>query len=77
MNVVVLMGSKVRRSKPVVSHISRKTSEMPRISCTQPSDTTVCAPFFKKRRIQCAEPTNLDRKSGMWGTRRFVVEPAF
>jgi len=27
--------------------------------------------------MQSAEPTNLDRKSGVWGTRRFVVEPAF
>ena len=27
-----------------------------------------CAPFFKERRMKCAEPNNLDRKSGIWGT---------
>jgi hypothetical protein len=26
------------------------------------------APFFKKRRMKLAEPTNLHRKSGVWGT---------
>ncbi len=33
-------------------------------------DKTACAPFFKERRMKCAEPTKLNRKSGMWGTRR-------
>ncbi len=32
-------------------------------------DKTACAPFFKERRMKCAEPTELHRKSGMWGTR--------
>jgi hypothetical protein len=32
-------------------------------------DKAACAPFFKERRMKLAEPTNLYRKSGMWGTR--------
>jgi len=31
-------------------------------------DKVACAPFFKERRMKCAEPTKLNRKSGMWGT---------
>jgi hypothetical protein len=51
------------RGRPAVSHISRKTSEMPRISCTQLCKT--CAPFSKERRRNFRKPTKL-RKSGMW-----------
>jgi hypothetical protein len=32
-------------------------------------DKAACAPFFEERRMELAEPTNLHRKSGMWGTR--------
>jgi hypothetical protein len=32
-------------------------------------DKIACAPFFKERRMKCAEPTKFHRKSGMWGTR--------
>jgi hypothetical protein len=31
-------------------------------------DKTACAPFFKERRMKSAEPMNLHRKSGIWGT---------
>jgi hypothetical protein len=40
-------------------------------------DKTACAPFFKERRMKCGEPTKLHRKSGMWGTRRFLVRTEF
>jgi hypothetical protein len=60
------------RGRPAVSHISRKTSEMPGISCTQLSTGTARAPFIKERRRKFREPTRLHRKSGMWGTRRLV-----
>ena len=33
-------------------------------------DRTACAPFYTERRIECAKPTKLRRKSGTWGTRR-------
>jgi hypothetical protein len=36
-------------------------------------DKATCAPFFKERRIEFAEPTKLLRKSGMWGTLSFVA----
>jgi hypothetical protein len=35
-------------------------------------DRTACAPFFKERRMKSREPTKLHRKSGVWGTRRWV-----
>jgi hypothetical protein len=35
-------------------------------------DKTACAPFFKERRMEFAEPTKLLRKSGIWGTPRFL-----
>jgi len=37
---------------------------------------TARAPFFKKRRMKYAEPNNLDRKSGIWGTLTFVFPAA-
>jgi hypothetical protein len=40
-------------------------------------DTTTCAPFFKERRIRCAEPSKVYRKSGVWGTLRFVFGTEF
>jgi hypothetical protein len=36
-------------------------------------DRTTSAPFFKERRMKFREPTKLHRKSGMWGTRLFVL----
>ncbi len=30
-------------------------------------DITACAPFFKERRMKCAEPIEIRRKSGIWG----------
>jgi hypothetical protein len=53
----------------VVSHISRKTSEMPRISCTQHRTRLRVRLSLKERRLKFGEPTKLHRKSGMWGTR--------
>jgi hypothetical protein len=38
-------------------------------------EKTACAPFFKKRRMKCAELTKLHRKSGMWGTEDLWSEP--
>ncbi len=57
----------------MVSHISRKTSEMPRISCTQRLDEAACAPFFKERRMKFEKPIRFHRKSGVWGTPGFLA----
>src|ERR1700722_14943563 len=35
-------------------------------------DRTACAPFYTERRIECAEPTKLRRKSGTWGTHHLI-----
>jgi hypothetical protein len=51
-----------------VSHISRKTSEIPPSFLRAALDKTACAPFFKERRMEFVEPTKLHRKSGIWGT---------
>src|SRR5277367_6809629 len=71
----ILVGDLSVRSslegKPAVSHISRKTSEMPRISCTQLWKEPH-APFIKERRMRFREPTKLHRKSRVWGTRRLT-----
>jgi hypothetical protein len=66
-----VIGSTLHKKglRSVVSLISRKTSEIPRISCTLSSDRTACAPFFKERRMKFGEATELHRKSGIWGTR--------
>ena len=32
--------------------------------------TAYAAPFCTERRMECAEPTKLRRKSGTWGTHR-------
>jgi hypothetical protein len=61
------------RARPAVSHISRKTSEMPRISCTQLWTGPRVRLSFKERRMKFREPTKLHRKSGVWGTRRFFA----
>jgi hypothetical protein len=36
-------------------------------------DKIACAPFVKERRIKFAEPTTPHRKSGIWGTRDFLL----
>jgi hypothetical protein len=36
-------------------------------------DKAACAPFYEERRINFAEPNELNRKSGMWGTRWSLV----
>ena len=36
-------------------------------------DRIACAPLFKERRMKFREPTKLHRKSGMWGTRRWLT----
>jgi hypothetical protein len=67
-----LLGSlplHARRLGAVVSHISRKTSEIPRISCTRPSTSLRVRLSLEERRMKSAEPTKLHRKSGVWGTR--------
>jgi hypothetical protein len=60
------------RSRSVESHISRNTSEMPRISCTQTWTRPRVRPFFKERRMKFAEPTKPHRKSGVWGTQNLL-----
>jgi hypothetical protein len=35
-------------------------------------DRTACAALFKESRMKFREPTKLHRKSGVWGTRRFL-----
>jgi hypothetical protein len=35
-------------------------------------DKAACAPFVKERRMKFAEPLELYRKSGIWGTRVFA-----
>jgi hypothetical protein len=39
-------------------------SEMPRISCTRPGETSAGAAFCKESRMKFAEPIGPDRKSG-------------
>jgi hypothetical protein len=42
-------------------------------------DMTACAPFIKERRMKFAKPTEVRRKSGIWGTRHpeFVASSKF
>jgi hypothetical protein len=39
-------------------------------------DTSACAPFFKEGRRKFREPTKLHRKSGVWGTWRWLRDRA-
>jgi hypothetical protein len=48
-------------------HLAKNERDAPNFLYAAP-ETTACAPFFKERRMKCAEPTRLYRKSGMWGT---------
>ena len=52
-----------QREGAVVSHISRKTSEMPEFP-VRGLDMAACAPFFKERRMKLANPLSL---TGNWG----------
>ena len=54
------------------SHPSQKTRRTPD-SCHAALDKTACAPFYKERRMNFAEPSKLNRNPGIWGTRRFVA----
>jgi len=54
------------------SHPSQKTRRTPD-SCHGALDKTACAPFYKERRMHFAEPGELHRNPGVWGTRRFVA----
>jgi hypothetical protein len=57
--------------RTAVSHISRKTSEMPLNFLYAALDRTECAALFKERRRRFREPTKLHRKSGVWDTRHW------
>ena len=58
----------------VGSHISRKTSEMARISRTWHRTGLRARLSLKERRIEFAERINLDGKSGRWCTRDLFRE---
>jgi hypothetical protein len=57
-------GFKGGGSSAVVSHISRTTSEMPRISCTRAPDRAACAPFFKERRMRFSGVHEISQEIG-------------
>jgi hypothetical protein len=62
--------SQLQRSqgrRVVVSHISQKTSEIPRIFLYAALEMNVCAALFKESRRKFREPTKLHGKSGVWG----------
>ena len=61
----------------MASHISRNTSEMPRISCMEHWTRLRVRLSFEERRMKFAEPTEFYRKLGMWRTHRFVVARKF
>jgi pyruvate formate-lyase activating enzyme-like uncharacterized protein len=58
----------------VESHISRKTSEMPRISCTRRQETVTCAAFIEESRMKFINANKLHRKSGGVGHPSFLRE---
>ena len=51
-----------------IPHLAKSERDAPNFLHTA-LDMTACAPFFKERRLKCAEPNKLHRKSGMWDTR--------
>ena len=57
-----------------VARIPGLKNETPRIFLYVALDRTTCPPFYTERRIECAEPTKLRRKSGTWGTHHLVQE---
>src|SRR5271163_4498293 len=58
-------------SSAVVSHSSPKTGLDP-ISCHAVLERSACAPLIKERRMECINATSLRRKSGQWGTQRWL-----
>jgi hypothetical protein len=52
-------------------HLEKNERDTPNFLHAAP-DKAACAPFLKERRMEFAEPTNLLRKSGIWGTPRFL-----
>jgi hypothetical protein len=58
----------------VASHISRKTSEIPRVSCSLRRTKPGVRLSLMERRMKFAEPNKLSRKSGLWGTPCSVAE---
>jgi len=69
-------GRKSPKGTVVVSHISRRTSEMPRISCTLHWTNPRCAPFFKERRMKFIEALSVTGNRG-YGAPGFVVGADF
>jgi hypothetical protein len=51
-----------------IPHLAKNERDTPHFLYAAP-DKTACAPFFKERRVKFAKPTELRRKSGIWGTR--------
>jgi len=47
-----------------------RSPQRTRISCYAASDRTACAAFFKESRMEFDSATNLDRKSGVRGTKK-------
>jgi len=54
-----------------IPHLAKKERDTPNFLYAA-LDRTSCAPLSKERRMKFREPTELHRKSGVWGTRRFV-----
>jgi hypothetical protein len=46
-----------------------------RISCYAAPDRTACAAFIKENRMEFDNATNLDRKSGVHGTKKMGKAP--
>jgi hypothetical protein len=72
-------GSTGREKKVKVRglpHLAKNERDTPNFLHAAP-DKTACAPFFKERRMEFAEPTKLLRKSGIWGTPRFLEGTGF
>ena len=61
------MSTGKERRGPRIPHLAKNERDAPNFLYAA-LERTACAPFFKERRIKCAEPTELHRKSGMWGT---------
>jgi hypothetical protein len=54
-----------------IPHPAKNERDTPNFLHAAP-DKIACAPFFKERRMRFAGPTKLLRKSGIWGTPRFL-----
>ena len=64
---------KVRKMVKVrgIPHLAKNERDTPNFLHVA-LDKTACAPFFEERRMRFAEPIKPHRKSGIWGTPRFV-----